>query len=83
MAGRTSIETNSFSQRQTAFFKATLRVMTEGFLKPNAKTAFFKAILKFCTAYKLLKFAETPYSYQRFEGIHRLTATEIEIQQSL
>ena len=49
-------ETNSFSQsyskelmRQTAFLRATLRVITEGFLKPNAKTAFFKAILKkFC-----------------------------------
>ena len=27
---------------QTAFLKATLRVMTEGFLKPNAKTAFLK-----------------------------------------
>ena len=31
---------------QTVFLKATQRVMTEGFLKPNAKTAFFKAILK-------------------------------------
>ena len=31
--------TNSFSQ-------SSQRVMTEGFLKPNAKTAFFKAILK-------------------------------------
>ena len=31
---------------QLAFLKATQRVMTESFLKPNAKTAFFKAILK-------------------------------------
>ena len=33
---------NSFSQ-------ATLRVITEGFLKLNAKTAFFKAIFRFVT----------------------------------
>ena len=31
---------NSFSQ-------SSQKVMTEGFLKPNAKTAFFKAILNF------------------------------------
>ena len=51
-ASRKASGTNSFLQsyskellRQTAFLKATLRVMTEGFLKPIAKTAFFKAIL--------------------------------------
>ena len=31
----------------------------------------------------VLKFAETPCSYLRFEGIHRLTATETEIKQNL
>ena len=57
-----SLGTNSFFQsyskeslKQTAFLKATLRVMTEGFLKPNAKTAFFKAILKFCTTNQLIR----------------------------
>ena len=61
-ASRKASGTNRFFQsyskelpRQTAFLKATLRVMTEGFLKPNAKTAFFKAILKFCTANQLFK----------------------------
>ena len=29
-----------------SFSQSSQRVMTEGFLKPNAKTAFFKAILK-------------------------------------
>ena len=39
---------NSFSQ-------SSQKVMTEGFLKPNAKTAFFKAILKSVTAIRNIK----------------------------
>ena len=44
------------------------RVMTEGFLKPNAKTAFFKAILKFCTANQLY----TSKWYNFTKGTHTL-----------
>ena len=32
------------------FSNVPQKVMTEGFLKPNAKTVFFKAILKICIA---------------------------------
>ena len=44
-----SVITRSYSKRvagTNSFSRSSQRVMTEGFLKPNAKTAFFKAILK-------------------------------------
>ena len=48
----------SYSKRVTgtnSFSQSSQRVMTEDFLKPNAKTAFFKAIFKFCTVNQLFK----------------------------
>ena len=51
-ASRKASGTNSFFQsyskellRQTAFFKASPRVRTEGFLKPKAKTAFLRNLV--------------------------------------
>ena len=41
--------TKSFLDKQL-FSKLHKRVMTESFLKANAKTAFFTAIPEFCTA---------------------------------
>ena len=80
---RLSLLQNSFNFFNFLKFRPFIELLGESRATQKLKNRYNLRTAHAKVKVLLLKFSETPCSYLTFDGIHRLTATEIEIKQNL